>query len=112
MITTNLVVALMIVSSQLEPVQAVSIETKASKDGWYSTQQNPVETLYRKKNVTNFVYSTTINTNRLKSKCSFGGCEKMHTYEPGELLGYDVKEFFCYAPDSFCSDHQWIKYLR
>ena len=101
-VITNLVVALMIVSSGEEPVQAMPVIDSGQDNGWSMNVIGGLETLYRKTTKTNFVYSAGIKTEWLERSCHHPGCDRRNPLSPQDLFGHDV------AWIGFHFDYYWF----
>ena len=89
-VITNLVVALMIVSSGEEPVQAMPVIDAGQDNGWSMNVIGGMETLYRKTTKTNFVYSAGIKTEFLKAGCTDPCCNNSIQFSPQDMFGREV----------------------
>lgn len=121
-VITNIVVALMIVTQGEEPVKAIpyteppkisdggimlcnDLQSYLNKCAW-----GDPETLYRKTCKTNFVYSTTIRTERIGTvKCRHRPCGLFHAYQPCDLFGCDIEYIGFRVDDWYCPGHQLLK---
>ena len=105
-VITNLVVALMIVTSGEEPVQAKAVQRGC--DGvWSWNTYGDTETLYRKTTKTNFVYSADVNLDRFRIPCKFKPyCNGFHNFTIEELFGKSVYSiYFHYDDPIYCEEH-------
>lgn len=109
---TNLVVALMIVTSGEEPVRAIPYTPETRICGVDTQYLNPIaagapETLYRKTCKTNFVYSSTIHVDHIQARCKYQPyCHDLHTFTIEELFGCPVYQFFVeYDGPIYCDKH-------
>ena len=109
-VITNLVVALMIVTSGEEPVKARVIhEPSQSLDSVWVVREvgGPVETLYRKTCKTNYVYSADIHIERLSAFCHVLGCDKKKQFTAEDVFGKEVKTFgVLWNDEIFCKEHE------
>ena len=107
-VITNMVVALMIVTSGEEPIQAIPIKPEPDvQDGWMVNVFGSMETLYRRTCKTNFVYSTTIKTGRIGTvKCRHRPCGLFHAYQPCDLFGHDIDFIGFRVDDWYCPAHK------
>ena len=109
-VITNLVVALMIVTSGDEPVKARAIhEPSRSPDSVWVVSEvgGPVETLYRKTCKTNYVYSADIHIERLSAWCHVLGCDKKKQFTAEDVFGKEVKTFgVLWNDEIFCKEHE------
>lgn len=107
---TNLVVALMIVTSGEEEVKArvATEQDNTSESAWVMSVVGPVETLYRKTCKTNFVYSAGIPFECIRAWCKHEPyCNKVKYFTIEELFGRRV-ELFGVEWDGpiLCKDHE------
>ena len=108
---TNLVVALMIVTSGEEPVKAMPIQTSCD-DVWMVQSYGQTETLYRKTCTTNFVYSTDINVDLIRTSCNLDWCMNEHRFTAEELFGKRIQHIFFYYDDPiYCEKHKSLKHV-
>ena len=110
-VITNLVVALMIVTSGEEPVKAREIHEPSSQSPdsiWVMREVGgPVETLYRKTCKTNYVYSADIHIERLSAWCNVLGCDKRKQFTAGDVFGKELKMFgVLWNDEIFCKEHE------
>ena len=99
---TNLVVALMIVTSGEEKVKARVVNDSPPENEWIVSVCGPVETLYRKTCTTNFIYSADIHIERLSAWCHAPECNKRKQFTAEDVFGCDVETF---GP-IFCKEHE------
>ena len=105
-VITNLVVALMIVTSGEEPVQAKVVQH--GDDGvWCWQNYGDTETLYRKTTKTNFVYSADVNLYGFRVPCTFKPyCNGFHYFTIDELFGKSISSiYFNYDEPIYCKEH-------
>lgn len=108
---TNLVVALMIVTSGEEPVEAMPIQ-KTIENEWIVQSFGTSETLYRKTCKTNFVYSTDINVDLIRTSCNLDWCMNEHRFTAEELFGKRIQHIFFYYDDPiYCEKHKSLKHV-
>ena len=101
---TNLVVALMIVTSGYDPVKASEVH-QSNDDPWCVQTFGTVETLYRKTCKTNFVYSTGIDIDKIKAPCVLERCKNVHRFTIDEIFGQRVNSiFFHYDYPILCEE--------
>ena len=102
-VITNLVVALMIVTSGEEPVQAREL---LKSDGFLQSYGKQ-ETLYRKTTKTNFVYSADVNLYGFRIPCKFKPyCNGFHYFTIDELFGKSIYSiYFNYDEPIYCKEH-------
>ena len=109
-VITNLVVALMIVTSGDEPVKARVIhEPSQSPDSVWVVSEvgGPVETLYRKTCKTNYVYSADISVECVSAFCHAPCCNNRKRFTIDELFGRRVMTFGVLWDDPiFCKKHE------
>ena len=106
---TNLVVALMIVTSGEEKVKARVIDEtpQPPESVWVVNVSGPVETLYRKTCTTNFIYSADINVELLSAYCHVLGCNKRKQFTVKDIFGCPVESFFVrWDGPIFCKEHE------
>ena len=106
---TNLVVALMIVTSGEEKVKARVIDEtpQPPESVWVVNVSGPVETLYRKTCKTNYVYSADIHIERLSAWCHVLGCDKKKQFTAEDVFGKEVKTFgVLWNDEIFCKEHE------
>ena len=116
-VVTNLVVALMIVTSGEEPVRAVPVKELVCDPPFPNTFNRKTvtdgepETLYRKTHTTNFVYGTTIDAHRVTEFCQDLSCRESHTFKPCDLFGAKVEQIFFNIGDKYwrCPKHSKTK---
>ena len=119
-VVTNLVVALMIVTSGEEPVRAMPIECQwgdillccsTNEFSYPYPTVGGIETLYRKTCKTNFVYGTTIDAHRISEFCAEWPCNATHTFKPHDLAGAKVEQIFFNIGDKHwrCPKHSKAK---
>lgn len=100
----------MIVTSGEEPVLAMPIHSASDvKDGWMINAFGSSETLYRKTNTTNFVYSTTIDVHHFgEFFCAEWPCNATHTFKPHDLFGAKVEQIYFNLGDKYwrCPKHK------
>lgn len=108
---TNLVVALMIVTSCEEPVKAREIH-QSNDEVWFVQTYGDVETLYRKTSKTNFVYSTDIDLGLIKAPCARKGCKNVRRLTAEELFGKPIRSIFFYYDDTtFCEKDNGLDWI-
>lgn len=109
---TNLVVALMIVTSGEEPVKAMPIQTSCD-DVWMVQSHGQIETLYRKTCKTNFVYSANIAADSIRVPCKIDWCMEEHRFTSEELFGKHVQSISFYYDDPiYCETHRFLNHLQ
>lgn len=100
-VTTNLVVALMIVTNGMEPVRARVVNE------WIVGACGPVETLYRKTCTTNFIYSADIHIEHLSAWCQAPECDKRKQFTAEDVFGHYVEAFGVrWDKPIFCKEHE------
>lgn len=106
---TNLVVALMIVTTGEEQVQAVPVQEIPHEGGVYQSYSFVKETLWRKVNQTNFVFSAMINT-PIQDVCHAPHCCAEISCDINDLFGRPVVWFGVYAGENaYCEKHKYTK---
>ena len=106
---TNLVVALMIVTSGEEKVKARVIDEtpQPPESVWVVNVSGPVETLYRKTCKTNYVYSADIPVDCVSAFCHAPYCNNRKSFTIDELFGRRVMTFGVLWDDPiFCKKHE------
>ena len=105
---TNLVVALMIVTSGEEKVKARVIdETPLPPESVFVNVGGPVETLYRKTCKTNYVYSADIPVEYVSAFCNAPYCNNRKSFTIDEIFGRRVMTFGVLWDDPiFCKEHE------
>ena len=103
MIITNLVVALMIVSTNYVPVRALPLDAPCrvtrNADGTFTDRS---EIMFRRQAVTNFVYSTSIKP---ISRAPFGGNpdwipgHDSEYFMPWDLFGCEIKSIYFFTKE-------------
>ena len=107
---TNLVVALMIVTSGEEPVKAMPIQ-KTIENEWTVQTFGTSETLYRKTCKTNFVYSAKINT-PICVMCPAPLCQSERKFTIEDLFGCQVQSFWVHCDaNPYCEKHKSLKHV-
>lgn len=103
---TNLVVALMIVTTGEEQVLAVPVQEISHEGGVYQSYSFEKETLWRKVNQTNFVFSAMINT-PIPGVCHAPHCWAEISCDIDDLFGRPIAWFGVYAGENaYCEKHK------
>ena len=103
---TNLVVALMIVTTGEEQVRAVPVREIPHEGGVYETYSFERETLWRKVNQTNFVFSAMINT-PIPGVCHAPNCWAEISCDIDALFGRPIAWFGVHAgANAYCEKHK------
>lgn len=106
-VTTNLVVALMIVTNGMESVKARVVNDSPPENVWVVSAYGPVETLYRKTCTTNFIYSADIHIERLSAWCQAPECDKRKQFTAEDVFGHYVEAFGVrWDKQIFCKEHE------
>lgn len=106
---TNLVVALMIVTTGEEQVRAVPVREIPHEGGVYETYSFERETLWRKVNQTNFVFSAMIHT-PIQSVCHAPDCWAVISCDVDDLFGRPIAWFGVHAGENaYCEKHKDTK---
>lgn len=129
---TNMVVALMIVTTGEEPVLAypeIEIKkpapygglvmpcaddyiSKALFDTVVVGPSNERETLYRKTCKTNFVYSAKIDT-PICVMCPAPLCQRERKFTVEDLFGCQVQSFWVHCDANlYCEEHKYLRYVK
>ena len=110
---TNLVVALMIVTSGEEEVKArvATEQDNTSEYAWVMSVVGPVETLYRKTCKTNFVYSAEVPVESIRAWCQHDPyCNKIKHFKIEEIFGRRVMKFGIeWDGPILCKDHEKVE---
>ena len=102
----------MIVTSGEEPVEAMPIQKTIEKERIVQSFGTS-ETLYRKTCKTNFVYSTDINVDLIRTSCNLDWCMNEHRFTAEELFGKRIQHiFFFYDDPIYCEKHKLLKYVN
>lgn len=103
---TNLVVALMIVTTGEEQVLAVPVQEIPHEGGVYQSYSFEKETLWRKVNQTNFVFSAMINT-PIQGVCHASHCWTEISCDIDDLFGRPIAWFGVHAGENvYCEKHK------
>lgn len=106
---TNLVVALMIVTTGEEQVRAVPVREIPHDCGVYEAFTGERETLWRKVNQTNFVFSTMIDT-PIRGVCHAPDCRAEISCDIDDLFGRPITWFGVHAGENgYCEKHKDTK---
>ena len=111
-VTTNLVVALMIVTNGEEAVRArvINESPQPPESVWVVNVSGPVETLYRKTCTTNYVYSADVHIERLSAWCHVPGCDKRKQFTAEDAFGHDVQRFgIRWDEPIYCKEHEKVE---
>ena len=107
---TNLVVALMIVTTGEEQVLAVPVREIPHEGGVYESFTFECETLWRKVNQTNFVFSAMIDT-PIRGVCHKPTCCAEISFDIDYLFGRPVAWFGVYTDaNTYCEKHKDTMY--
>ena len=103
---TNLVVALMIVTTGEEQVRAVPVREIPHEGGVYESFTFERETLWRKVNQTNFVFSAMIDT-PIRGMCHKPTCYAEISFDIDYFFGRPVAWFGVYTDaNTYCEKHK------
>lgn len=110
---TNLVVALMIVTSGDEEVMArvVTDHPQTPESQWVLGLVGPTEKLYRKTCKTNFVYSAEVPVESIRAWCQHDPyCNKIKHFKIEEIFGRRVMKFGIeWDGPILCKDHEKVE---
>ena len=103
-IITNAVVALMIVTTNVQPIQGAEIMNPFDHSRFYIYGQP--ETLYRNTVQTNYVHIADIHTDKIKASCYERGCFGTVGLKPENLIGCQMCGiFFENTRRLYCTKH-------
>lgn len=106
---TNMVVALMIVTTGEEQVLAMPVTEIPHEGGSYLSYTFERETLWRKVNQTNFVFSAMINT-PIRGVCHAPDCWAEISCDIDDLFGRPIAWFGVHAGENaYCEKHKDTK---